>query len=65
MRMILLSYVYHNPAIIFLQTEITKVNENGAYARLLEYDDMEGYLLSTEVTKKRVKLVNKYMKVGK
>ena len=26
---------------------------------------MEGYLLSTEVTKKRVKLVNKYMKVGK
>ena len=26
---------------------------------------MEGYLLSTEVTKKRVKLVNNYMKVGK
>jgi len=26
---------------------------------------MEGYLLSTEVTKKRVRLVNKYMKVGK
>lgn len=32
---------------------------------LLEYENMEGYLLSTEVTKKRVKLVNKYMKVGK
>ena len=48
-----------------LQTEITKVNENGAYAVLLEYENMEGYLLSTEVTKKRVKLVNKYMKVGK
>jgi len=41
------------------------VNENGAYAVLLEYENMEGYLLSTEVTKKRVKLVNKYMKVGK
>ena len=41
------------------------MNENGAYAKLLEYENMEGYLLSTEVTKKRVKLVNKYMKVGK
>ena len=41
------------------------MNENGAYAVLLEYENMEGYLLSTEVTKKRVKLVNKYMKVGK
>ena len=50
---------------LLLKTEITKVNENGAYAKLLEYENMEGYLLSTEVTKKRVKLVNKYMKVGK
>lgn len=41
------------------------MNENGAYAKLLEYENMEGYLLSTEVTKKRVKLVNKFMKVGK
>ena len=65
MRMTSLLYVYYNSAITNVQTEITKVNENGAYARLLEYDDMEGYLLSTEVTKKRVKLVNKYMKVGK
>ena len=40
------------------------MNENGAYAKLLEYENMEGYLLSTEVTKKRVKLVNKYMKLS-
>lgn len=33
--------------------------------QLLEYDRIEGFMLSTEVTKKRVKLVQKYMKLGK
>jgi len=46
-------------------TQITKVHENGAYVILLEYENMEGLILSTEVTKKRVKLVNKFLKMGK
>jgi len=41
------------------------VNENGAYVVLLEYESMEGLILSNEVTKKRVKSVKKFMKVGK
>lgn len=32
---------------------------------LLEYEKMEGLILTTEVTKKRVKLVNKFLKIGK
>lgn len=32
---------------------------------LLEYEHMEGLILSTEVTRKRVKSVRKFIKVGK
>jgi translation initiation factor 2 subunit 1 len=41
------------------------VHENGAYVVLLEYEHMEGLILSTEITNKRVKLINKFLKVGK
>jgi translation initiation factor 2 subunit 1 len=41
------------------------VTENGAYVILLEYENMEGLILSTEVTRKRVKSVKKFLKVGK
>jgi translation initiation factor 2 subunit 1 len=41
------------------------VHENGAYVILLEYEHMEGLILSTEITNKRVKLINKFLKVGK
>jgi translation initiation factor 2 subunit 1 len=32
---------------------------------LLEFENLEGLILPTEVTRKRVKSVNKYIKVGK
>jgi translation initiation factor 2 subunit 1 len=41
------------------------VHENGAYVVLLEYENMEGLILSTEVTNKRVRLINKFLRMGK
>jgi translation initiation factor 2 subunit 1 len=46
-------------------TEVVKVHENGAYVVLLEFENIEALIPPTEVTKKRVKSVNKYIKVGK
>lgn len=42
-----------------------KVHENGADVILLEYENMEGLILSTEVTNKRVRLVSKLLRMGK
>eukprot|EP00347_Sterkiella_histriomuscorum_P019680 403340697 len=45
--------------------QITKTHENGAYVILLEYENLEGLILSTEVTNKRVRQINKFLKMGK
>lgn len=41
------------------------MHENGADVILLEYENMEGLILSTEVTNKRVRLVSKLLRMGK
>ena len=37
----------------------------GAYVRLPEYNDHEGFLLYSEVSKQRIKSVKKFIRVGK
>ena len=58
---LVLSFFCLTPA----QVRIEKVHENGAYVVLLEYDNMEGLILYTEITRKRVNSVNRLVKVGK
>ncbi len=48
-----------------MQTKVADVNEIGAYVVLLEYNNMQGLLLSSEVTRKRVNNVNRLIKIGK
>ena len=42
--------------------EIFNVNEDGAYVKLLEYNDKEGLILATNTTRKRVKNVKKLLR---
>jgi len=43
----------------------TEIRELGAYVRLLEYDNIEGFIMLSQVTAKRVKSVSKFLKIGK
>jgi len=40
------------------------VNDDGAYVKLLEYNDREGLILATNTTRKRVRNVRKLLRVG-
>ena len=43
----------------------TEIKEMGAYVRLLEYNNIEGFIMLGQVTAKRVKSVYKFLKIGK
>lgn len=45
--------------------KIRDVHDTGAYVNLLEYNEAEGMIPFTEVTKKRVNTVSRLVKVGK
>ncbi len=46
--------------------KITKVDPTiGAYVTLLEYDDIEGMIMASECSKKRIRSVANLLKVGK
>ena len=45
---------------------VTKdIKDLGAYVELLEYDNIEGFIMLSQVTNKRVKSVYKFLKIGK
>jgi len=43
----------------------TEIKDLGAYVRLVEYDNIEGFIMLSQVTAKRVKTVQKFLKIGK
>jgi len=42
-----------------------EIKDLGAYVELLEYDNIEGFIMLSQVTAKRVKTVQKFRKIGK
>ena len=37
----------------------------GAYVKLLEYNDVEGMILMTELSRRRIRSINKLLRIGK
>ena len=44
--------------------EISTVNEDGAYVKLLEYNRVQGLILAQNTSIKRIKNVKKLLRVG-
>ena len=45
--------------------QVKRVEELGAYVSLVEYDNIEGMILYSEVSKRRVRSITKAIPVGK
>lgn len=44
---------------------VRRISEIGAHVRLLEYDNLEGMILMSELSRRRIRSVNKLIRVGK
>lgn len=44
---------------------VTEIGEMGAYVTLLEYDDIEGMILLSELSRRRIRSINKLVRVNK
>ena len=45
--------------------QVVSIAEMGAYCRLLEYDGVEGMILLSELSRRRIRSINKLIKVGR
>ena len=43
--------------------QVVSIQEMGAYVHLLEYDNIEGMILLSELSRRRIRSINKLIKV--
>jgi len=48
-----------------VMVRVNRINEIGAFVSLLEYNDKEGIILLSELSRRRMRSVNKHIRVGK
>lgn len=48
-----------------VMVNVRSIGEMGAYVNLLEYENMEGMVLLSELSRRRIRSINKLIKVGK
>lgn len=48
-----------------VMVNVTQIGEMGAYVTLLEYDDIEGLILLSELSRRRIRSINKLVRVNR
>lgn len=48
-----------------VMVNVTEIGEMGAYVTLLEYDDIEGMILLSELSRRRIRSINKLVRVNR
>ena len=48
-----------------VMVQVKSIAEMGAYVQLLEYNNIEGMILLSELTRRRIRSVSKLIKVGR
>merc|ERR1719431_2315088 len=48
-----------------VMVNVQSIAEMGAYVRLLEYDNIEGMILLSELSRRRIRSINKLIRVGR
>ena len=48
-----------------VHVQVKSIDEMGAYVKLLEYNNVEGMILMTELSRRRIRSINKLLRVGK
>jgi translation initiation factor 2 subunit 1 len=48
-----------------VMVKVTSIAEMGAYVHLLEYNNIEGMILLSELSRRRIRSINKLVRVGK
>ena len=48
-----------------VMVQVRSIAEMGAYVALMEYDNIEGMILLSELSRRRIRSINKLIRVGK
>ena len=48
-----------------VMVQVRQIAEMGAYVKLLEYDNIEGMILLSELSRRRIRSINKLIRVGR
>lgn len=55
----------HSFALFAALTDMTQIAEMGAYVKLLEYDNIDGMILLSELSRRRIRSIQRLIRVGR